>query len=288
VLQGLTEQGVVFDAYVGSSTGAIQAGWMALADGSLEGQWEQVMALRDLWFGLKGQGDVWANGVLRGIWRVLRGKPSIGHYGPFRKLLKQHIHTGPRLPVCIAVVSLDTGRYMALQPLDARSFQTAILASCSNPILQEPVGPAGWLDGGLREISPLAEAFRMARQSGADDITLYLINTTPLAGSVLADEPSGKDWRQEKMLPIGERALWILTHEIIQDDINRMLELNELVRWFDERLYLRRPPSLEGKVYAELVRHDIRWEDAPYGTFEFDPVKLRAAWAAGYERVTGV
>lgn len=284
VLEGLTERGVLFSGFAGTSTGSIQAGYMALGDGTLEGQAKQIAELKEIWFGLRKDRDIKRGKVPGAILRIILRKPSVFTLEPFERLLGEHIGDSAEvnLPLRIAAVDLATGELQRLSPTRGRELRDAILGSSSIPVATPPVGPQGNVDGGVREIAPLQMAFDLAKEFSEQPVAVYLVVATTLAQRE-TELPDVSDWRNQPIWKVAGRALQIRDREVITNDIETAKRTNALIRFFDER-GLGRPRWLRGKRYAEVVRLDPEPEFVDFGTLEVDPDKIRRAWRHGYDR----
>ncbi len=288
VLQALCEAGVELHAFVGVSTGSIQAGFMSQAEPGIEEQRAQLERLRDLWFGLDGDSAIYTKpplGILGALLRVAVGRPSIYTFSPFERLLERDVTSPPRRALRIGVVELASSRYVAFSPRSAAELRRAILASCSIPAFFPPVTP-DLVDGGVRNIAPLATAFRLAaRMTSAagewDRVDLYVALASPRA---VAAEP--RPWAGQSLPRIALRALEILEGENYEWDIDGALAMNDIVEFFASHPEYERPKVLEGKVRADIRLFEP--ESRPYSALEFDPGKIRAFWESGYLKARAV
>jgi predicted acylesterase/phospholipase RssA len=292
VLEALCRSGLHLDGFVGVSTGSIQAGYMSLAKPGLEPQWQQLLLLKDLWFSIKDANSIYSQPCLGYVglaYRVLRGEPSLYDLGPLKKLLAANIQSGPRRPLRLGVVHLDSGEFRAWQPTDAASLQSAILASASIPLVFPPV-PNDLVDGGVREIAPLSSAFELAtdlRQGIKFDPTTDRVRIFLALASPIKIEPQQRgSWEKAGALDVALRSLDILEGENYYWDLQGAKTMNELVRFFDERPEYERPPCLQNKLHADLMV--IEPDRAHYSALEFDPLKIRGYWQHGMEKTMAV
>ena len=284
VLQALCEAGIELDGFVGVSTGSIQAGFMSQSAPGIERQCEQLEKLRDLWFGLDGDSAIYtkpAFGIFGTLVRVALGKPSIYTLAPFQKLLERSITSPPRRAVRIGIVELQSSRYVACSPKTTTELSGAILASCYIPAFFPPVAP-DFVDGGVRNIAPLATAFKLAAQMTAehgegDRINLYVALASPRA---VAADPLA--WTSQSVAQVALRSLEILEGENYEWDINGALEMNSIVEFFANHPMYECPTVLKGKVRADIRLFEP--DSLPYSALEFDPAKIRAFWEAGYQK----
>jgi NTE family protein len=286
-MQELADLGFLFDGFVGTSTGAIQAGAMSMSDGTAISQQQQLDLLRHVWFSLRKNSDVYKGGVIRAAFRVLFGKPSLFTFEPLRKLLKKYIVEAPKSPVALSTVSLDKFFDDEARPETKEALRTYILCSSSIPVAFPPVTVMDYVDGGIRNITPLSLAFKIAEEivEPEDEVNIIIINAVHLLsmeGNEFVDE---REWKKEKIWEIGERVLQIVEHEIITNDVKYATRINELIGYFDEK-GIERPEWLQGKVHANIIQIDPEYE--PYGTLEVDPVKIMGFYAHGVFRTREV
>jgi predicted acylesterase/phospholipase RssA len=291
-IEALTRSGIHLDGFVGVSTGSIQTGYMSLAKPGLEAQWQQLLLLKDLWFSLKDASSILSKpclGYLGLAIRVIGGEPSLYSLDPLKKLLAAHIRHEPRRPLRLGVVHLDSGEFRAWEPEDALSLQSAILASASIPFVFPPV-PNDLVDGGVREIAPLAAAFELAGEfrklKGFDPANDRVRIFLSLASPIKVEAKERGSWEKAGALEVALRSLDILEGENYYWDLQGAKTLNELVRFFDERPEYERPACLENKLYADLIV--IEPDRAPYSALEFDPLKIRGYWQHGVEKTLEV
>lgn len=216
--------------YAGVSTGALQAA------GACGGTWEDMYRLRGVWEGISGNQDVFLKRAW-GLLRLLSGKgESLYDSRPLEKLIARAFEPqraiAAKNTLLVGSVSLRTGRYFVATERhpEIRQF---VLASASMPCFFPGYlrGPERIVDGGLRNITPLADAIR----AGATDIDVIL--ASPL-----------KIFREEKTLrsikDIALRSLSILTNEIFVSDLRECLARNQNPRPGDRVITVRvhQPP----------------------------------------------
>jgi len=287
VLQALCEAGIELHGFVGVSTGSIQAGFMSVAAEGLEPQRRQLEKLRELWFGLDGDAAIYEKpslGTVGMLARVALGKPSLYTFAPLQALLERNVVSEPKRPVRLGVVELESSRYHAAAPTTAAELRTAILASCSIPVFFPPVSP-DLVDGGVRNIAPLSTAFKLAaellRAGGWDRVNMYVALASPRA-----IEAETRAWPNAALWHVGLRSIEILEGENYAWDIDGALQVNSLVRFFDEHPGYERPPVLRGKLHAAIRLFEP--DSVPYSALEFDPTKIRTFWEAGYQKARAV
>jgi len=250
-----------------------------------------IPALKDAFFRLRK--PMVKGGKVRAAWRIITGKPSAFTYEPLRRLVDRHVTGPPRTEVRLMVVDLGSTRLVALpvldhprDPADAEGLRFGIMASASIPGVVPPI--ANYMDGGIREVSPLAQAFKLGRELlpfyPGRTLRIFVSNATPVAGwdADAAPEPQGgyPDYSTRNILDVLTRAQWIQSHEIIQNDLRRAREINQTLRWLDVQTFAGAGPiHTRGKVPADLIEMGPGYD--PYGTMEVDPKAIREFWKHG-------
>jgi len=119
----------------------------------------------------------------------------------------------------VGAVSLNTGEYRMFTE-SYPDMPAAILASSSFPMAFKPIKIDGefWSDGGIREITPLKAAIT----EGATEIDVIM--TSPEDDMVQQYEEA------PHLLKLGPRILDIMSEEILDNDLNRALEINKLIQ----------------------------------------------------------
>lgn len=158
-----------------------------------------------------------------------------------------------------------------LAPLDSPDL---VLASCSIPAFFPPVPYKGreLVDGGVRDIAPLAAAIRtlraMARKARDRNPAFELY--------VLLCDPQGAPRVSERcnLLSILLRTIDVMCSEILRGDIERARRKNEM---------LARHPALADR-YRHLSLRIIEPNRPFIDVLEVDPVKIQDGMAHGRER----
>jgi len=187
----IVERGYWFDVIAGVSAGAVNGAALARA----HDPHELVAALehlRAVWFGLRGDRDIYRRRWLGALGMMWGRRASLYETGPLRQVLAQHLDP-PRVaasPIRLRVgyVDLLSGRYRTAGN-DHPALVDAVLASCALPVVFPPValrdGRELGVDGGVRHVTPLADAMReLAREPTAGD--------EPDEVWVLVPEPLGR------------------------------------------------------------------------------------------------
>ena len=248
-IEVLKERGYDFDLISGTSTGALIAPLVAV---------DRVDRLHDIYT------QTTTKDVLRKNW--LGGFiESIYDTTPLRKLINRELDaldlpaqlylSHRRILVCTVNLQSGKAEYWSQRPgpgvrmiPDRETLARALLGSSNQPIFTPPVEVPRFsgeqhLDGGLREIAPLS----IAIEHGARRIVVIVLCPE--------DAVTSKDpyrW----LLPIGERALDLMTQEIVTNDLKRARQVNELldhIRTLQERLEeARANGKLTSELYDEL------------------------------------
>jgi len=217
----VVNEGHTYDILCGTSVGALNASF--LAQYKKEDQARGVFDLTSLWLGIK-QSDVYTNWPVLGM-AIGIFKKGLYNAGNLKKLIKKNID--PKKIVARAVegtklrltaASLTTGQLEVFTEQTA-SILDAVYASAAFPVMFEPIkiGNQWYSDGGLRDISPLAQAIR----AGATEI--HIINCSNV-------EIGAQKVDSSRSLDILLRSVDIMTNEILINDVQTMLDINELVR----------------------------------------------------------
>lgn len=137
----------------------------------------------------------------------------------------------------IGVVCLQTGEYLSVNPVRhvaPDEIVDLVLASTAIPLAFDPVElelnvPGArcsgrrrqFVDGGVRNITPLADAISAARASDLDLDSIDVILASP-------QDPAGADHEFHGLLTLGLRAAEILINEIYRNDVEMFERANAL------------------------------------------------------------
>ncbi|HEV8264038.1 MAG TPA: patatin-like phospholipase family protein [Gemmatimonadales bacterium] len=287
----INDAGLDFQVIAGVSTGALNAVMLAQGRGP-DGLRAQLAALKDLWFGIKSADDIYTTRFLGKVLAFVL-KDSIYSSKPVRQKIQQHVVPerlrGSGRELRIGAVGLETGDYHAIDQRnpDVRAWA---LASASIPLLFPPVqiGGESAVDGGIRNVTPLEDAFDAlkalppAADGAADE--LYVALASPLDVAPVAT-------RWTTGLKVAERAVEVLVNEVFREDLSYAIAINRSVRAYGdmrrrcagqaaELQALDAMPFRPPKYRAVRIR-TILPERAYSETLEFDPRKIREAFAAG-------
>ncbi|MGD9156167.1 MAG: patatin-like phospholipase family protein [Bacillota bacterium] len=209
--------GLDFQIFLGSSVGALNAAMLAMATNYRE-LLVAVRNLKKLWEAITGNHAIYQSYPL-GVLDLFSRNALYNPCG-LRRLIKNHIDPqrlcqNPAKLAIITAVAIETGELFNVnsrQPELQNVILDFILASASMPIFFPPVLINGkhWYDGGLRDVTPLAAAFK----ERPDEI--YLVLTFPVNEQlepVLDEAPYGGVLRS--LL----RIVSIMTNELRANDL---------------------------------------------------------------------
>lgn len=219
---------------VGTGVGSLlalvsDAGW-ARDSIHKSGPLKDLVAKHITWEGLERSGKVWAVGVTSltdGVYYL------VANDGP--------LLDAARRPGASLILSLVPGRTGSI-PDKVVEF---ILASASMPVFFPPVDVYGhrFVDGGLRDITPLSSAFKAAksRTPQPSSLEIVVVSTSPeVLGPREADAmDSGRE--------IAGRTVDIMAHEILRSDLKCAGERNGQPGYLKSEVTSLRPDS-EPKV----------------------------------------
>lgn len=168
-------------------------------------------------------------GQLHSLW-----EKSIYDSQPLHDLVHAHydhsliVKSGRRLSV--GAVCMDTGEHRYVDHND-RNFIKWILASSSYPVFFKPVEIDGalWSDGGLRRVTPIAEAIRQ----GADEIDVVVTYNV---------DRTFDEWDSDRKVAVPDqvlRALDLMNGQIMHDDLRVVGLKNELAQLSDRYKHVK-------------------------------------------------
>lgn len=204
VFHSLSKRGETFDAYLGSSAGALCAAILAQYKSD---ELDKALIHLTSILGLHTS-QVWKQwplGIVSGAW-----KPSAVDSSPLRELIAKNVSkmrlrdSGKRL--LIGAVDTETGVTSTFDEQHPDIIE-GIIASCAVPGVFDPMTIRGrtlW-DAGTRDMAPVRNAVRM----GADEVTAILL--TP-AVRKFGDTP-------KNVIEAVNRAVDIQSSEILEGDL---------------------------------------------------------------------
>jgi len=230
----IKKKGWDFDVIAGVSVGALNATMVALGKfDRLEAIWDTIQN-KSVYTGYGGKISLFL--------KALTGSASIYDNTPLWRLIRAEIKPedikrySQSSRLCwVGAVELHSGDYFKGRPTDTE-FPKFLLASTDIPIIWKPVeiGRGQWVDGGLRNISPLGDVI----DQQPDHITIINCNLKNV-------EP--QEGKLKTMIRIGKRSLEIALNELALNDIDMFLEMNHLAK---------QNPGMKKKNGVELKAFD--------------------------------
>lgn len=261
----LAECGRNYDIICGTSTGALNGSFLAqFATGS---EIEAATKLKELWTSIRGDRDIlrsWYRlGFVGTILAMIRGKLSLKNSAPLWKLVDQNVNQGALLGsgkiLRVSAVQVGSWECKFFGEQDANIIE-AVKASSAFPVFFRPVQIDGtmWVDGGVREITPMAEAIRL----GATEIDV--ISCSP-----------------DNATQAHPRRKWRLRH-LAAGLINTMF--SEVARGdFRSASLYNRMAEAEIEKKKRIVKIRVLRPPAPLGdTLDFNPIAIRENYKKGY------
>ena len=261
--QVLREQGgYEWERIFGVSVGALNGALLA------QGEYQRLL---EVWRTIR-QEDVY-----RKVWwpiiawrlAVMR-KTGIFDASALRETIEKHVAGRPfRIPLFVGRVSLTSGVYeIVSSAAPAAELLDAIRDSATMPVIWEPHGKGAWVDGGLRNVTPLGDALDFNPPPTA----LVVINCSP-------DEPERAEPPKD-IIAVAKRAINdIATNEIMVNDVREFVRINQLVRQArDQGLTLKRD---DGKPYHDYDIAVIRPKTPLGDTLDFSRDVIEQRLEAG-------
>jgi len=212
----LLEEGRNYDILCGISVGALNIAAMAQAPlGDPKAAYEKLAHIWDRVENAKIR-KFWLFWYLAVLWR-----PSVYDSTPLQKWVKQELDleaiqaSGRELRV--GAVSWETGNYKLVDQNNPK-LADWVCASASFPVFLKPVLIDGeeWMDGGIREVTPLGDAIRL----GADEIDVIMTSNP--------DRPSHWNATGANALKRAFRAIDLMSDEVMRGDIRECGLKNDL------------------------------------------------------------
>lgn len=256
----ILERGYWFDVIAGVSAGAVNGGALAQAHdpGELAAEFEH---LRSVWFGMRGNHDVYRRRWLGAIGTMLARRSSLYHTAPLRGILERHIDPArvKSSPIRLRVgyVDLHSGTYRRAAN-DHAELRDVILASCALPLVFPPVpladGAELGVDGGTRRVTPLPDALDALSELPESDEPDEIWVLTPNIVTSRSEAPC-RTW-----LAVALRTIAVLTSQTFRED-EAELEIGPTKpQQFRVRL-LHPRAELEGPVLAFEPERIRAWYD---------------------------
>ncbi len=247
----ILEDGFVPDAIYGTSVGSLNGGFMAERAGRAaargeEPDWPAIGAdLETFWrsevssFSKVGR----ARSPFELFWQVFRTRfDGLIDTTPLQRLVREvlDVENLRKSPVefSTCAVNVADGRLRYATPEDPNILDY-IVASTAVPITMpiKRVGGEPFVDGGIREVAPLDRAC----DDGADSVVCVVCDPEEL-GAVSFDLGD--------LRPLSQRLMTIVVNELVNDDLKRFREINEMVL---ARGGVPTEGPLAGKRYIPIV-----------------------------------
>ncbi len=220
----ISQQRLDFDLFCGTSVGAINAAFLSQAADSADLE-KRVNTLAAQWMSIKGWREIYRPnhfGVLSVLFGISLFKPLGLERLVHSLITPQSLTTGKTL--LIPAVALEDGElYFADSRKEADRFVMSrfVLASASIPLYFPPVLIRGkhWVDGGLRDLTPLSAILKEEPRE------VYIITTYPVSENL---EPIFAPFdRFNNSFAVTKRILDILTAEIGSNDLKQIHKTNQ-------------------------------------------------------------
>jgi NTE family protein len=261
----LREQfGFRWERIFGVSVGALNA--------ALLGQ-EQYDNLLTVWRNIR-EADVYKKFAwTRVAWRlVVEGKLGLYDNRPLRETLRKHTGGKPyKVPVHVGRVSLTSGQYETI-PHTAPDFVDAVWHSSTLPVVWEPIGKEAYVDGGIRNVTPLGDALEFDPK----EIVAIICNRDEIDPA-----PAPKN-----LLDVAKRSLADVTiNEIMINDVREFRRINRLVGQ-------ARKAGIElthesGRPYRECTITVIQPSGSLGDSLDFSSAAIESRLRAGEEAARG-
>ncbi len=260
------EKGYRWDRIFGVSVGALNATLLAQ---------QQYQRLKDVWFTIREE-DVYRKfSWVRVAWRLAVEK-KLGAYDnrPLRDLIQKNAAGNAfRVPAHVGRVSLITGEYESVGS-DSPDFLDAVYESATMPIIWESVGSKAYVDGGLRNVTPLGDAL---------DYSPSEIVVIVLSPEEIESAPYPND-----VIDVAKRSLTDITiNEILKNDIDQFVRFNDIVKQADKvGLKLKKPKKnpADPDKYYRYCPITVLWPPEPLGdSLDFSQESIRRRYAKGEE-----
>lgn len=252
------EGGYEWDHVFGVSVGAL--------NGTLLAQ-QEYDRLLEIWGNLREQ-DVYRKfGWVTIAWRLaVERKRGLYDNRPLRQLIQKNAGGGQfKVPLYVGRVSLVTGRYELVSYRDP-DILDAVWESATMPVIWEPIGSKAYVDGGLRNVTPLGDALKHK----PEEIVVILCNPEEIQR---ADPP--KD-----IVDVATRSLTDITiNEIMLNDVREFVRINSLVQQAGEAGLTLKDEQGEALRYCPIA---VIQPAEPLGdTLDFSPSAIRMRLDAG-------
>jgi NTE family protein len=257
----LREQfGFRWERIFGVSVGALNATLLAQ---------QEYGRLMELWLNIR-EGDIYKKFPWPLVALRVALLSKLGFYDdtPLRELIQKHASGRPfRIPAHVGRVSLVSGEY-ELVSSDAPDFLDAVWHSATMPVIWEAIGPRAFVDGGLRNVTPLGDA----------------LNFKPTEIVVIPCNSPGIDSVKPptNVLDAAKRSLTDITiNEILRNDVEEFIRINDLVKQAHDAGVTLKKPDGSPYLYCPIT---VIEPTKPMGdTLDFSPETIRLRMHHGEE-----
>lgn len=253
-----------FDIFSGTSVGALNAGYLAQG-GNLREQGDGIETLKERWLSIRGNRDIFSFRLIN-IFKMLWGGAlyqPVGLQEIIESLIiPERLKAGK--PLLIPCVALEDGELFladSRRDEDRNEMARFLLASASMPVYFPPVQIRGkhWVDGGLRNITPLNAVLSEWPNE------IVVVTTYPVTPSLEPVFP--KFSRVKNIMAVIHRVIDILTAEIASGD----LQVAQKIAGQNRRV-------LQNRIRLTIVAPDAPLEDH---CLEFSPKLLQKYFTMG-------
>ena len=293
----IRDLGLDFQVIAGVSTGSLNS--VVLAQASSFDELKRAHAqLKELWFGLQSDHDVYTSRFLGKI-LIFLNKSSMFDPKPLFEKLRKAVSPDrlaqSRKELRVAAVGLESGQFYEVDQAQGNILDWT-LASSSMPLFFPPVtiGKEHLVDGGVRSLTPLQGAFGALKSLNPNvdpdpPDEMYVILASPLALQL-----EEKSWKTG--LDVAKRAASILVNQIYRENLDYALTINESVQGYRQlreiltghlgpltadSLLLASAFPFRPPQYREVRLWTIVPDREYSADLEFDPRKIREAFEAG-------
>lgn len=263
----IREQDYDFEIFLGTSVGALNVGFLGQACNKEEMK-HYMAELMNFWMGIKGDSEIYDKSIfgnMRLLWKDCLFEPTGLRRILYEKIDLCRLCDDPNKIVMVTVVALETGELYYADTRSAvarKDYIEYILASACMPLFFPaiPIQGKRWYDGGLRDITPLKEIYKME----PDEIVI--ITTYPLDEELLPvyvpENPKGP-------LPIMSRVFDIILGEVGAND----LQITKLLN------HCRKPGEKPIPIKLITPESPIPGKDG----LDFTPSKIKQNIERGYK-----
>jgi len=256
----LLEDNLDYEILTGVSVGALNVAFLSQAKlGEISDAYAKLLKL----WNTVDDGKVFKKwkpfGYIESLWQdsVLNSDPLLAW---LKRDLDEALIAGSGREVRVGATSWDTGEYRLASQSDV-DFHRWVAASASFPIFLSPVKIDGqkWTDGGIRNVTPLAEAIRL----GAEEIDVIMCSNPDLP----------TDWDPKKKHAVPDyvlRAFDLMSDQIMRADLKICGAKNEIAE---------RSGSYK-QIKLRLLQPDVKLVE---DSLSFDRLAIQKMIVKGYE-----